>query len=300
MPPALKGARIGIPRAFYYDKIAAPGDKEPRGGLDADPARVMGEAIATLRQQGAVVVDPADIPSIVSTVATSNFLLWPMCAGVDNSRGKDADCSIVFKYGMKRDFNKWLASLGSGAPVKTLTELRQWNVAHQKMGAIKYGQAQIDNADEMDVELDRSRYLADRAKDLRLSAAEGIDAVMKQHALDALMFPGATGRGHCRQAGLSHGHRAVRVRAQCSDAAVPRRVCGEAGALRCELHRAGLLRASSHRARVHIRAGHETPCATAIDALGRAIRTVPVRGRYDSVDDLLIHVRRRSNGQEAT
>ncbi len=192
---ALKGARIGIPRAFYYDKIAAPGDKEPRGGLDADPARVMGEAIATLRQQGAVVVDPADIPSVVSTVATSNFLLWPMCAGVDNSRGKDADCSIVFKYGMKRDFNKWLASLGSAAPVKTLTELRQWNVAHQKMGAIKYGQAQIDNADEMDVELDRSRYLADRAKDLRLSAAEGIDAVMKQHALDALMFPGATGQG---------------------------------------------------------------------------------------------------------
>ncbi len=190
---ALKGARIGIPRAFYYDKVAAPGDKEPRGGLDADPARVMGEAIATLRQQGAVVVDPADIPSVVSTVATSNFLLWPMCAGVDNSRGKDADCSIVFKYGMKRDFNKWLASLGSAAPVKTLTELRQWNVAHQKMGAIKYGQAQIDNADEMDVELDRSRYVADRAKDLRLSATEGIDAVMKQNALDALLFPGAPG-----------------------------------------------------------------------------------------------------------
>jgi len=30
-------------------------------------------------------------------------------------KGKDADCSIAFKYGMKRDFNKWLASLGPAA-----------------------------------------------------------------------------------------------------------------------------------------------------------------------------------------
>ena len=29
-----------------------------------------------------------------------------------DARGKDTDCSIVFKYGMKRDFNRWLASLG--------------------------------------------------------------------------------------------------------------------------------------------------------------------------------------------
>ena len=94
---------------------------------------------------------------------------------------------------MKRDFNAWLASLGPSAPVKTLAELRQWNVAHQKMGAIKYGQAQLDISDEMDVQLDRARYQADRAKDLRLSATEGIDAVMKQHALDALLFPGGSG-----------------------------------------------------------------------------------------------------------
>ena len=68
---------------------------------------------------------------------------------------------------MKRDFNKWLASLGPAAPVKTLTELRQWNIAHQKAGAIKYGQSQLDVSDEMDVERDRARYEADRARDLR-------------------------------------------------------------------------------------------------------------------------------------
>jgi amidase len=94
---------------------------------------------------------------------------------------------------MKRDFNKWLASLGTAAPVGTLSELRQWNSAHQKAGAIKYGQAQLDISDEMDLESDRKRYQADRERDILLSATHGIDAVMKQQGLDALLFPGASG-----------------------------------------------------------------------------------------------------------
>jgi amidase len=190
---ALQGARIGIPRAFYYDKLTPPAEKEARGGLDADRSRVMEEAIAVLRQRGAVVVDPVEIPSIASTEASSNFLNWGMCSGLENAKGKDAGCSVVLKYGMKRDFNSWLASLGASAPVKTLTELRLWNVAHQKAGAIKYGEAQLDISDEMDVALDRTRYQADREKDLLLSKTQGIDAVMKEHNLDALLFPGASG-----------------------------------------------------------------------------------------------------------
>ena len=190
---ALQGARIGIPRAFYYDKLTPPAEKEARGGLDSDRSRVMEEAIAVLRERGAVVVDPVEIPSIASTEASSNFLTWGMCSGLENAKGKDAGCSVVLKYGMKRDFNLWLASLGPSAPVKTLTELRLWNVAHQKGGAIKYGQAQLDISDEMDVALDRTRYQADREKDLLLSGTQGIDAVMKEHNLDALLFPGASG-----------------------------------------------------------------------------------------------------------
>jgi amidase len=186
----LKGARIGIPRAFFYEKITPPGAKEPRGGLDPAQTKVMEEAITILKQQGAIIVDPVEIPSIESTDPQENFLLWPTCAGLDNARGKDAGCSIVFKYGMKRDFNKWLASLGASAPVKTLTELRQWNVAHQRAGSIKYGQALLDISDEMNVEADAARYRADREKDLRLAATNGIDAVMKKYQLDALLFPG--------------------------------------------------------------------------------------------------------------
>ena len=186
----LKGARIGIPRAFFYEKVTPPGAKEPRGGLDPAQTKVMEEAITILKQQGAIIVDPVEIPSIVSSDPQENFLLWNLCAGLDNAKGKDAGCSIVFKYGMKRDFNKWLESLGGAAPVKTLTELRQWNVAHQRAGALKYGQALLDISDEMNVQTDAARYHADREKDLRLSASNGIDAAMKKHQLDALLFPG--------------------------------------------------------------------------------------------------------------
>jgi amidase len=191
----LKGARIGIPRAFYYDAVTPPGEKEARGGLNAEQAKLMAEAIEVLKQQGATIVDPAQIPSVVSEDPMNNLLLWPTCSGLDRAKGKDAACSVVFKYGMKRDFNSWLATLGPGAPVKTLTELRAWNVMHQKAGAIKYGQANLDISDEMDVEADRRRYESDRAKDLRLAGAEGIDAVMKAENLDALVFPATTGAG---------------------------------------------------------------------------------------------------------
>ena len=190
----LKGARIGIPRAFYYERSSA-GGKTPRGGLSDAQRTLMDAAIATLKQQGAVIVDPADIPSVVDTSAASNILNWNPCSGLDDAKGLDADCSIVFKYGMKRDFNAWLASLGDKAPVKTLTALREWNIAHQKAGAIKYGQAELDISDEMNVQADRERYDADRRKDVYLAGTHGIDAALTAHKLDALLFPSVSSAG---------------------------------------------------------------------------------------------------------
>jgi amidase len=180
---ALEGARIGIPRAFFYDAV------DGRGGLTAPQQIAMADAIVVLRQRGAVIVDPADIPSVVAPSADDNLLAWDACAGAADTRANDRDCSVVLKYGMKRDFNNWLLTLGPRAPVKSLTELREWNVAHRNAGAIRYGQAALDISDEMDVVRDRARYLADRAKDIRLTADEGIDAVMKRERLDALLFP---------------------------------------------------------------------------------------------------------------
>jgi amidase len=190
---ALRGARIGIPRAGYYDPVTVPGENGLRPGLNADQKRVMDEAIEILRKEGAVIVDPADIPSIISTDPATNLNRWNNCAGAGNAKGMDADCSIVFKYGMKRDFNKWLASLGPGAPVKSLTELREFNRAHTAAGAIKYGQSQLDISDEMDLVADRARYEADRRKDIELAGTRGIDAAMKEHRLDALLFPASGG-----------------------------------------------------------------------------------------------------------
>jgi amidase len=188
----LRGARIGVPRAFFYDRLAVPGVRDT-GGLNADQARLMAEAIDLLRAQGAVIVDPADIPSVVDKDPGRNFVAWNICSGTGDAHGQDSDCSIVLKYGMKRDFNAWLGTLGPGAPVKSLSELRAWNLAHQVAGSLKYGQANLDISDEMDVDRDRDRYEADRAKDLELAATHGIDEVMHAERLDALLFPGATG-----------------------------------------------------------------------------------------------------------
>jgi amidase len=190
---ALKGARIGIPRAFFYDRVATPGVPPARGGLPPAQAAVMAEVIEILKAQGAVIVDPANIPSVLQPKAEDNTLLWNACSGADEARGKDADCSIVLKYGMKRDFNTFLDSLGAAAPVRTLTELRQWNIAHTGAGSMKYGQSALDVSDEMDLVRDRVRYETDRAKDLRLTATQGIDQVMKAERLDALLFPGPNG-----------------------------------------------------------------------------------------------------------
>jgi amidase len=161
----------------------------------------MTEAIAVLTREGAMVVDPADIPSIRSTDAAGNLALWEVCSGARGAKGSDQACSTVFKYGMKRDFNRWLATLGPGAPVKSLTELRSFNVAHRDAGTLKYGQSQLDNADEMDLEADRARYENDRAKDLRLAGTLGIDAALTEHRLDALLFPAGAGASIAAKAG---------------------------------------------------------------------------------------------------
>jgi amidase len=204
----LKGARIGIPRASFYDAFTPPGPPPadagrggrggaggPGSGLNAEQKKAMEDAIAVLKAQGAIIVDPANIPSVVDPDPKNNFLRWNGCSGANNAKGKDEDCSVVLKYGMKRDFNNWLKSLGAAAPVKTLTELRDWNTAHAKAGSIKYGQSLLDISDEMDVEKDRARYEADRAKDLRLSGPHGIDEIMKAERLDAILFPGGSGAG---------------------------------------------------------------------------------------------------------
>jgi len=190
---ALRGARIGIPRAYFYDETTPPGAEKPRGGLGEPQARAIAEAIEILRRAGAVVVDPADIPSVVDSDPAENYLLWGVCT--DSVETREGRCSIDLAYGMERDFNAWLGSLGEKAPVKSLSELRHWNVEHEKAGTLRYGQSLLDFSDTIDLELYRERYARDRAKDLRLAAEHGIDAALAAGKLDALLFPGPRGAG---------------------------------------------------------------------------------------------------------
>jgi amidase len=161
------------------------------------------EAVAALRAAGATVVDPADPPSVLAEDPARNSILMPSCSQISGRKGQDANCSVVLKYGFKRDFAAWLASLGDAAPVRSLTELREWNRAHQSAGTLKYGQTSMDISDEQDLDspADRARYEADRARELRLVGAEGVEAIMKRHRLDALLFVGARGNGFMAKPG---------------------------------------------------------------------------------------------------
>jgi amidase len=181
---ALRGARIGIPRAYYYERAGN------RGGLGAAQMTLMIEAIDVLKREGAVIVDPANMPTLLETDPARNIVSFAICSGANNAKGQDSGCSVVLKYGMKRDFNAYLMRLGPAAPVKSLTELRAFNTAHARANAIRYGQSNLDISDEMDLLQDRARYEADRARDVTLAGDRGFKAAMDANTLDALFFPG--------------------------------------------------------------------------------------------------------------
>ncbi len=198
---ALKGARIGVPRAGYYEPREFPGKARPFRGLRPDEKESMDGAIAALRAAGAEIVDPADLPSMVATDPAANLTSHNICELLPAGTTPDDLCSTVLRYGMKRDFNLWLATLGPSAPVKTLTELRTWNAAHKDAGAIRYGQGRLDAADAVDVEKDKPRYERDRRDDLTLTRQQGLDAAITAHKLDALIFPGSSGANYATKAG---------------------------------------------------------------------------------------------------
>ena len=181
---ALKGARIGIARASVVSRISAG-------------STLIDAAANALEQAGAVVVDPADLPSLTTAYRERNLADWPICFGTPGNAG----CSIVLRYGMKRDFNRWLTSLGAAAHVRNLTELRRWNTEHRADGALEFGQGQLDASDAIDLERDAGRYRQDREKDLQLTRTEGLDAVLRTHKLDAVVFPGFVGAAIGARAG---------------------------------------------------------------------------------------------------
>ena len=157
-PDALRGARIGIPREIYT-------------GYSEKVDAVFATVIETLKSLGAVLVDPANLPSAK-----------PM-------RESEAELTVLL-YEFKADLNAYLATLGPEAQAHTLEELIAFNRAHAEQELPYFGQELFELAQQKGP-LTEQEYLDARAECLRLARDEGIDAVMRQHNLDALCMPTA-------------------------------------------------------------------------------------------------------------
>lgn len=150
---ALRGARIGVHRKAF--------------GFHRDVDRLLEEALAAMKGEGAVLVDPADIPHV---------------GEYDESE------LLVLLYELKTDLNAYLAALGPKAPVKTLAEVIAFNEAHRKEEMPYFGQELFLKAQAKGPLTDKA-YTDALEKNRRLSRAEGIDALMDQHKLDAVVAP---------------------------------------------------------------------------------------------------------------
>jgi amidase len=151
----LRRARIGVARKFF--------------GFNAAVDRVMENCLAEMKRQGAEIIDPADLPS----------------------HGKFGDAeSEVLHYEFKADLNAYLSALGAATPVHSLADVIAFNEKHRGQEMPYFDQETMVKS-EMKGPLTEKAYLEALAKCQRLSRLEGIDAVIAQHRLDAIVAPTA-------------------------------------------------------------------------------------------------------------
>jgi len=149
----LKGARVGVYRKAF--------------GFHRDVDAIMETSLAALKAEGAVLVDPANIPH-------------------DGDYGNDE--GIVLRYELKAGLKTYFATLGPSAPVKTLADVIAFNDAHRAEEMPFFGQDEFIKAEATGSLTDKT-YRDALAKCRRLSRKEGIDAVMDTHRLDAIVAP---------------------------------------------------------------------------------------------------------------
>ena len=213
----------------------------------------MAEAIEILKRQGAVIVDPAEIPSVVDPgTRYATCCCWNTCAGADEAKGKTSIARSSSEIRHEARFQPLACIAGAAAPVKTLPNCAcgTWGIA--TAGAIKYGQSLLDISDEMDLDADRARYQSDRAKDIALAATHGIDEVMNAEHLGRSALSGTERRGHCSEARLSDRHRAVRHRAQRAHSAAPGRFQRPARSFRRQFDGQSVQRAALNPAAIRV------------------------------------------------
>src|SRR5262252_7028346 len=150
----LRGARIGVVRNRLF-------------GYSVAADALAEQAIADMKRAGAVIIDPANIPTL----------------------GKFDDSEFdVLQYEFKADLDKYLASLGPAARVRSLMDVIAFNDAHRNEELPHFGQEIMVMAQKK-TPLTDPKYRSELASNRRLAGALGIDATMKTYRLDALVAP---------------------------------------------------------------------------------------------------------------
>jgi amidase len=153
-PDGLRGARIGVARKKVF-------------GYSPEADKLVEAAIDVLRRQGAIIVDPADIPHL---------------GDYDDSE------LAVLLYELKADLATYLATWAPNAKVKTLADVIAFNEANKTLEMPYFGQELFLQAQEKGP-LTEQAYKDALAKDQRLSRAEGLDVAFAQNKLDAIVAP---------------------------------------------------------------------------------------------------------------
>jgi amidase len=150
---SLQGARIGVARNM--------------AGFHPMTDAAFERAIESLRKAGAVIVDPANVPTV----------------------GKYDEAELdVLLYEFKAGVNAYLAERGSTVSVRTMDDVIAFNRANAGAEMPYFGQEQMERAQSMG-SLDDAKYRDAVATCRRLSRDEGLDAIMAQHSLDAIVAP---------------------------------------------------------------------------------------------------------------
>jgi amidase len=150
----LRGARIGVARMKLF-------------GYSDAADRIANAAIERMKQLGAVIVDPADIPN----------------AGTYD----DSELQVLL-YEFKADLDAYLGALGPTAKVHSLAEVIAFNDANRSREMPYFGQELMIEAQKKGPLTDQA-YRDAVARNAKLSRIEGIDAVMDRLHLDALVAP---------------------------------------------------------------------------------------------------------------
>lgn len=152
-PNGIWGARIGVARNFF--------------DFNEKVDRIIDACIEEMKRLGAEIVDPANI----------------------ETAGKLRDTEFeVLLYEFKTDLNNYLAGLGPGASVHSLKEIIEFNERNREKVMPYFGQEIMLMAEEKGP-LTSEDYPEALQKNHRLSRAEGIDATLREHRLDAIVAP---------------------------------------------------------------------------------------------------------------